>query len=272
MLDTSLSDRDKYPLKVSDLIVFPLDPYRAPIDLVWANCSDLVYQNLPLVGLQGDRYHRPAWVSQEYAPYEGCVMFTDPSGRGKDETSYAVVKLLHGRLFLAAIGGYLGGYEEKTLKALLDVAKCHDVKLIVCEPNYGGSMFTQLLQSAAQKFYLCGVEDADWSTVAKEQRIVDTLEPVLNQHRLVVCPSVIEHDFNSVIDRDGDKAPNYRLFFQLSRMVRAKGALAFNDRLDALAGVVAYWTAHISRDTDKAVLDHKEARAEEVPRPCPGEP
>jgi hypothetical protein len=223
-------DRDKYPVKVSDLIVFPLDRYRAPIDLVWANSTDLVYQNLPLVGLQ----------VQEYAPYEGCVMFTDPSGRGEDETSYAVVKLLHGRLFLTAIGGYLGGYEEKTLKALLDVSKRHDVKLIACEPNYGGSMFTQLLQSAAQKFYLCGVEDADWSTVAKEQRIVDTLESVLNQHRLVVCPSVIEHDINSVKDRDGDKAPCFRLFFQLSRMVRAKGALAFDDRLDALAGAVAY--------------------------------
>jgi hypothetical protein len=36
-------------------------------------------------------------------------MFIDPSGRGKDETSYAAVKLLHGRLFLVAGGGYLGG-------------------------------------------------------------------------------------------------------------------------------------------------------------------
>ena len=60
--------------------------------------------------------------------------------------------------------------------------------------------------------------------------------------------------------RDGNKAPYYRPIFQMSRMVRAKGALTFDDRIDALAGAVAYWTAHLSRDTDKAVLDHKEAK------------
>ena len=41
-------------------------------------------------------------------------------------------------------------------------------------------------------------------------------------------------------------------------MVRAKGALAQDDRLDALAGAVAYWTAHLARDTHRAALDHKE--------------
>jgi hypothetical protein len=33
------------------------------------------------------------WVSKDSAPYEGNVMFVDPSGRGKDETSYAAVKV-----------------------------------------------------------------------------------------------------------------------------------------------------------------------------------
>ena len=50
------------------------------------------------------------WVSKDSAPYEINVMFIDPSGRGKDETSYACVKLLHGRPFLVASGGgYLRG-------------------------------------------------------------------------------------------------------------------------------------------------------------------
>ncbi len=35
-LDTSLSDADRYPLKLRDLIVYPLDPERGPTDLVWA--------------------------------------------------------------------------------------------------------------------------------------------------------------------------------------------------------------------------------------------
>jgi len=270
-LDTSLSDLEKHPLKLTDLIVYPLDRHRAPLDFVWASSPELVHQHLPVVGLTGDRYYRPAWVSQDFAPYEGGIMFVDPSGRGKDETSYAVVKTLHGRLFLVAAGGFLGGYDDKTLDALLDIAKTHDIKKIICEPNFGGGMFTHLLRSKAQQKYLCGVEDADWSSVQKEQRIVDTLEPVLNQHRLIVCPSVIEDDYNSVKTRGGgegggllgERAPLYRLFYQMSRMVRARGALSQDDRIDALAGAVAYWMKVLSKDTEKAALEHKERQLDE---------
>ena len=41
------------------------------------------------------------------------------------------------------------------------------------------------------------------------------------------------------------------------RMVHAKGALAQDDRLDALAGAVTYYVAHMARDTHMAALDHK---------------
>jgi hypothetical protein len=258
-LDTALSDADRFPLKLQDIIVHPLDPYRAPIDFMWAAGHEQVIQDLPLVGLQGDRFHRAAWFSPDAAPYEGCVMFVDPSGRGKDETAYAIVKLLHGRLFLCASGGFVGGYDDATLKALVAVAKRHHCKRILTEPNYGGGMFTKLLQGMVQtEAYECGVEDAEWSSVGKEKRIVDTLEPVLNQHRLIVCPSVIKADYESVLQRDGERGPYYRLFYQLSRMVREKGALAQDDRLDALAGAVAYWTDHLARNTHQAVLDHKD--------------
>jgi hypothetical protein len=261
-LDTSLSDLDKHPLKLADLVVYPLDPFRAPIDLVWASSPELVCNDLPNVGLVGDRLFRPAWVSEQFAPYEGVIMWVDPSGRGKDETSYAVVKLLHGRLFLTAAGGFVGGYDDKTLEAILRAAKKHHVPKILVEPNFGGGMFTMLLKSKAQNFMEVSIEDGDWSTVSKEQRIVDILEPVLNQHRLVVCPSVIESDYNSVVGVQGypqERAAYYRLFYQLARMVRAKGALAQDDRLDALAGAVSYWTKHLARDTERAALDHKES-------------
>jgi hypothetical protein len=260
-LDTSLSDAEKFPLKLSDLIIQPLDPFRAPIDFAWASSPDLVWDSsIPIVGLHGDKYYRPMWWSPELKEYEGTIMAVDPSGRGKDETSYAVVKVLHGRLFLVAAGGFMGGYDETTMKGLLEVAKKHHVPLIIAEPNYGGGMFTELLKSAAQRYYPVGVEDADWSTVAKEQRIVDTLEPVLNQHRLVVCPSVIQHDYESVLKRDGDRAPYYRLFYQMSRMVRQKGALAQDDRLDALAMAVGYWVAQAARDINRAAVEHQEAK------------
>jgi hypothetical protein len=260
MLDTTLSDADRYPLKLADLIVHPLDPLRAPADFVWSGAPGEVLNDLPTVGLQGDRYHRPGWVKGDFAEYEGSVMFVDPSGRGRDETAYAIVKQLHGRLFLAASGGFRAGYdEEKTLIPLAMLAKKHNVNKVLTEPNYGGGMFTALLGGVMGKVYPVAVEDAKWSNAQKEQRIIDTLEPVLNQHRLVVCPSVIEADYNSTETPlyTGEDVVRCRLFYQLTRITRDRGALAFDDRLDALAGAVAYWVELMSRDTEQAALDHK---------------
>lgn len=55
--------------------------------------------------MSGDRYYSPMFVSkEEWLPYEGSIMAIDPSGRGRDETSYAVLKYLHGMLFLTESG------------------------------------------------------------------------------------------------------------------------------------------------------------------------
>ncbi|MGW8177172.1 MAG: phage terminase large subunit [bacterium] len=261
MLDTQLSDAEKHPLKLSDLIIHPLDPYQASTNFVWAADPRHVLTELPMVGLHGDRYYHAAWCSEDFAEYEGTVMFIDPSGRGSDETSYAVVSLLYGRLFLRAAGGYLGGggYDEETLGKLLAVAKKHGVQYIRVEPNFGGGMFTQLLISKATEVYPCDIEDAKWATMQKEMRIIDTLEPVMNQHKLIVCPSVIESDFRSTQAPEyGDKSQLYRLAYQMTRITRDKGALAKDDRIDALAGAVAHWMEELARDTHQAALEHKD--------------
>lgn len=259
MLDTELSDADKHPLKLSDLIVYPCDPYRGPTDLVWASSPELVRSDLPSVGLSGDRYYRPAWASADFAPYAGGVMYVDPSGRGRDETAYACVRQLNGKLFLVASGGFLGGYEQRTLRGLLDIAKHHGISKIVCEPNFGGGMFTQLLKAAASNYYVCGIEDAEWQTTAKEARIVAILEPVLQQHRLVVDPKVIQADYDNV-PTQFDRSNEYRLFHQLTRVTAEPGALVHDDRLDALAGAVRFYTAAMAQDAERAVLSFKEEK------------
>ena len=116
---------------------------------------------------------------------------------------------LHGKLLLTASGGFLGGYDNETLKSLLVIANQHNVAKIIAEPNYGGGMFTQLLKRVAQTVYPCRIEDAEWSTVAKEHRIVDTTEPIMNQHRLIVWPTVIHADYESVLKCDGERGPDY---------------------------------------------------------------
>lgn len=259
MLDTSLSDQDKFPLRLSDLIITGLDPQRAPRAVVWGSGPDQIIDDLPTVGLPGDRYHRPIFTDKDFMEYEGTAMFIDPSGRGKDETSWAIVKMLNGILYLARVGAARGhGYEEVVLDRILEDAKTYGVNVIKVEPNYGDGMFAQLLRSRASTRYPVLIEDAEWSKAQKEARIIDTLEPIMNQHRLVVCSSVVKWDYDSTADLATDEVNKYRLFYQLTRITRNRGSLAHDDRLDAVAGCVAYWLEWMARNTTVAVEQRKQ--------------
>ena len=247
-LDTSLSDADRYPLKLADLIVMDLDAQKGPTDLIWSNSREHIVE-VPNVGLEGDRYYGPMVVPKDFADYTGCVMFVDPSGRGKDETSWAVVAMLLGRMFLLDVGGQRGGYDDKLLRHILARAKRYKVNRIQVEPNFGDGMFAKMLSSHRDKLYDVTVEDAPWARTQKEARIIETLEPVMNQHRLVVDRGLIERDFTSTQTYLPEEQNRYRLFYQMTRLTAEKGALVNDDRLDALSGAVAYWIDHMGQSS-----------------------
>ena len=253
MLDTNLSDADRYPLKLGDCIVHDCNALEAPVRLIWGSSPEQVINDLDSVGLVGDAWHRPIKLSESWSPYSGSVMFIDPSGRGADETAYAVVKYAHGTLHLTRVGGFKDGYGEETLKGLATVAKTEGVKLVLIEPNYGGGMFNELFKPVLNETHKCGVEESPWAKGQKELRIIDTLEPVMNQHRLVVGRSVIEADL-AVAKQD----QQYSLFYQMSRITKERGSLAHDDRLEAVAGAVFYWVEAMARDVNKAEDSHRD--------------
>ena len=259
MLDTSLSDQDLYPLKLADLIVMSCNPELAPGKPVWASAPGLAVGDIPCVGFAGDRYYRPAEIQGEWVPYSGAVMSIDPAGRGADETAFSVVKALNGVLYLVASGGLSGGYSEDVLKSLSEVAKEHQVKEILVESNFGDGMFNALLTPILKNIYPCTITEIR-SNIQKEKRILDTLEPVMMQHRLVVDPKVIEKDYSSVQAMDGDRSFQYSLFYQMSRLTRFKGSLTHDDRLDVLAMAVGYWTEQMAQDATERMNIRKEEK------------
>ena len=252
MLDTSLSDAEKYPLKTGDLIVMALNEHKAPISVSWSSSPECQLKDLALVGFTGDRWYRPLFMDEKWIPYEGSVMFIDPSGRGKDETTYAVVKLLHGTLFLTAVGGMNGGYEDVTLAQLATVARDQKVNKVLVESNFGDGMFTQLFKPILTRHHAVSIEEVRHN-IQKEKRIIDTLEPVMNRHKLVVDLQLVKDDAVLLKDR-----LNYSLFYQLTRITKQRGALRHDDRLDALAGAVAYWVEAMARDELIAVEDYSD--------------
>lgn len=259
MLDTSLSDSDRYPLKLSDFIVLDNDSEVAPVKVTWAGGPDQILAQLPSVGLNGDRWHKPLFISKEFEQYQGIVMAIDPSGRGADETAYAIVAMLHGYLYLLEQGGFKGGYEDETLEALAKAAKRNKVKWIITENNFGDGMFDKLLAPWLLKVgYPCTIDpDGYRSTMQKEKRIIDILEPVLNQHRLVVSQKVIEDDLRKTTD------PKNQLFYQLTRITRDRGALVKDDRVDVLSIAVHYWIEQLDRDTSRNIDEYKERLLDE---------
>ena len=262
MLDTSLSDADAYPLRLSDLVIMPLDRKYGPAKVVWGGGieQELPVRELPNVGLDGDRWKAPMWVSKAEEPteYTGSVLVVDPAGRGKDETAYAVVKILHGTLFLLDCGGFREGYTDRTLGKLAELARDYGVNMVLVESNMGDGMFTQLLKPYLRKLHPCSIEEVRHNT-QKEKRIIDTLEPVMNQHRLVVNQSLITKDFRSTDHLPTEEALSYQLFYQMTRITRQRGALIRDDRLDAVAMAVAYWVEQMASDVDSQAKASEEA-------------
>lgn len=257
MLDTTLSDLDKHPLKLADLIVHPLDFAVGPQKVVWASSPELAWSDIPCVGLAGDRFYRPMEILGTHEPYQGAVMAIDPSGRGRDETGYSVVKMLHSQLFLTRSGGLTGGYDRPTLLKLANIAKEQKVNQIIIEANFGDGMFMELFKPVLVEVgYPVTIEELRHSK-QKEMRIIDTLEPILNQHRLIVDPKVIIDDHKSTQGLSSDGTLSYQLFYQLSRLTRDRGSLRQDDRLDALAMAVGYWVERLARSIDDSIDESK---------------
>lgn len=259
MLDTSLSDMERYPLRLSDLIVMDVHDEVAPERVIWGSGPDLSVRDIPCVGFNGDRYHRPFKVQGEYIPYTGSVLAVDPSGRGSDETAIAVAKMCNGTIYVPFAGGIAGGYSESTLKQIAEIAKKHKVNYVIVESNFGDGMFTQLLTPILRAIYPVTVEEVRHNK-QKERRIIDVLEPVMNQHKLVVSPSVVKQDWESTRDLPTEKALAYQLFYQMTRVTKDRGSLRHDDRLDALSMAVGYWTEAMAQDVESRMQGLREER------------
>ena len=123
-------------------------------------------------------------------------------------------------------------------------------------------MYTALLTPILGKIHPCQIEEVRHST-QKERRIIDTLEPVMSNHSLIVDRSVIERDYQSTQNLPHEKALKYQLFYQLSRITHMKGALIHDDRLDALAMGVGYWVEQMAADRARLIQTKRNDRLQD---------
>ena len=108
-------------------------------------------------------------------------------------------------------------------------------------------MYTRLFEPVLKKVYPKGGITEVKSTGQKELRIIDTLEPVLGNHKLCTTPECILKDFKGVPEGDY----KYACFYQLTRLTRDRGSLVHDDRLDSLAIGIQYLVDYMGIDAEE---------------------
>lgn len=260
MLDTTLSDADRYPLKLRDLIVMDVGPEVAPLSLSWGNTPELQLKDIPQVGFTGDRFHKPFFVSKEWAQYEQKILVIDPSGRGKDELGWAVMGQLGGRIFVIDFGGMRGGYDDPNMIKLCELGRDNKVTGFLIEDNFGDGMFTKLFKSFLLKIYPMGDEyiKEKHSTGQKEKRILEALEPVMNSHRLVLNHGAVMRDAKRALCENVSDTW-YSGMKQLTRITKDRGSCVHDDILEVISMGVTYFSESLQRNTENNIKKHTDA-------------
>ena len=246
-LDTSSSDSKRYPLHLADLVVMDVDFEMFPNKVTWSNSTQ--NKRVSSFGMRGDICYEPMWISPEHSSYMETVLFIDPSGRGEDETALCVASFSNGYVIVHELFGLQGGYDTATLQKICKLVLQYKIKKISYESNYGDGMFGQILKPVVASS--CGQVAIQEYKVSgnKENRIINTLEPVFAQHRLVFNTRAIQDKENQI---------------QITRITNRRGALKHDDRVDVLSAAVSYWSSSIAIDPDKAIQRNAEKEQKNI--------
>ena len=248
-IDATLTDAERYPLRCGDLMVMTIDQHLPEV-VVYEKAKHLVLEDLPCMGMAHDsRFYRPSQVDGTVPATEvPTVMALDPSGGGSDEFAWAVVKAWAGNYYLVESGGQLGGVGNGLWEKLAMVAKRHHVNEMLVETNFGGlEVYAALIKPYLTKIGAqCRIEPIR-SNQRKELRIIDTMAPVMQTHRMVVDRRVIEADAERCRGED-ESSVSYSLFHQLTRLTHDRGSLLHDDRLDAWAMCIQWLQEQAAQD------------------------
>lgn len=252
------------PMRISDLIVMNLDASKAPGQVAWGGNYDSFKE------ANADMIFGPLFEYRGTHKYEDAIMTIDPSGKGTDETAYCVAKRFRDHYYIMDVGGMAGSYARENLesedegnpkhslgnspevlKELILIAQEYGVSRIIVENNNDKSfarlLEKQMLESESSKGLKTRVIkfDSVHQGKNKEERILETLRPLLIEHRIVINREALKKDFES---KPQDNL-HYKFFYQLMSVVKNKihsasyfdgGKPLHDDRVDAVADAIRY--------------------------------
>lgn len=268
MLNTRLTDAQRYPLKPEKLVLLDVTTTLAPMQVIRTvsqATKDLMAGDFPF------KVSLPHSVSAEMAKYELVWSYVDPAAGGAngDETAYAVGAFLNGNVYLLAVGAVPGGYEDDKLNELADKLLRFPIAGVTIEKNLGYGAFstiftTKLVKKAADLGVPVPSIEDDLVIGMKEARIIETLEPVMGRGSLIVTSDCLEEDRLCCARYSSADKQLYSFVYQLAKMQKVRNALVHDDRADAIEGLVRRFQRLLVADQDKAADKHRAAALQEA--------
>jgi len=198
----------------------------------------------------------PSYESDERLPYEMKLMYVDPAGKGADEMGIAILYSLNTRIYIKKITGMQTGYTDESFMNIVNLARLHGIDTLVTEDNYGDGSFGKMLEPFMIKYLLNVALDGVKVKGQKEAGIINRLEPLLNQHRIVIDKIAIENDAKSSI--------KYSFTYQLSHITYEHNCLPHDDRLDAVEGGVSYMLDFLGDNESKGMETYNDLLMEKM--------
>ncbi len=260
MLRRGLADSELYPLKLQNFMVYPLHRDKAPNSMAWGKRNSLgstVLEDIPSPGFDGDMFYGPIFIDDKWTECAGTKAYLDPSGlKERDDMAWAIVGQLHGILFGKYINGVSGGALQENLEMIVHSLREYGATELYIEENFGPfliAMLPPIITRYSIKPNSNALYPNGWSCQvtpvrshgAKEHRIITTMEPLMNSHRIVLDPRVAE---------------DTKFSYQVSRIQNKRNCLEHDDQIEAFAGACKEWIDYLGQDVDTmAVLREEEA-------------
>lgn len=195
------------PLTLDDVLITNFKPRTVirGIDISGRELIDEVIR-----GALGEVYH---WYRDVGLAKKShlTIMAIDPAGKGDDLFTWSIVSGMYGRFYAHDVNGNRNGYKEENLKFILLEARKFGVRQIYIEDNFGDEILIALLKKVSSELRLSFSFIGFKSTANKEMRIIDTLEPIFNQHKIIFEERVICSS-NRISEEYGEE---YSLIYQM---------------------------------------------------------
>ncbi len=261
MLDTTLSDSMRFPLKTEQLVVLENVQSRAPLTVTRAvNAHDMrMYTSSGF----SFKVSTACVVDDTHLDYTQVWACIDPAGGGAnaDETAWVVCGLLNSNVYVLGVGAVPGGYAAGTLDSLAQQLSAYPLHGVTIEKNLGNGAYTAVFTPVLRKYSPCQIQES-YVKGQKEKRLINTIGPILSRGSLIIDSAVVEQDSRACAQHPLVKRQYFSLFYQLAKIQDTPNCLIHDDRLDALASCCAHFMPALQIDSAQTRIDLDKATIE----------